>query len=200
MPRFSDQFRQATPVLRPVVRWLLARDTPVLATWAVELLAPEVTDRVLELGITLGFQLAAGFTRQGVVVAVDPSPAMVDRAEKQNAAAVRAGLAQFRLGQVPTLPFESGTFDRAFAVNNVQFWPDLQAGLTEVRRVLRPGGRLVLVIHPRWLTGLDEASAYVRELSGTVQEAGFLEPARSVMTVGPAPAYALVAHSPAEDN
>jgi SAM-dependent methyltransferase len=185
------------PVLRPVVRWLLARDTPVLATWAVELLAPEVTDRVLELGISLGFQLAAGFTRQGQVVAVDPSPGLLARAEEHNAAAVSDGRVQFRLGHLPSLPFETGSFDRALAVNNVQFWPDVPAALTEVRRVLRPGGRMVLVVHPRWLAGLDEASAFVRGLCGHVLAAGFLEPVCSTMLVGPVPAHSLVAHSPA---
>ena len=197
MPLLTAQFRQPTPVLRPVVRWLLARDTPALATWAVELLDPGLTDRVLELGISLGVQLAAGFTRQGLVVGVDPSPVLLARAEERNAAAIREGRMQFRPAQLPALPFESGSFDRVFAVNNIQLWPDLPTCLTEVRRVLRPGGRVVLVVHPRWLTDLDAASEYVRTLSRQVVETGFLAPACFTMTVGAAPAYALVAHSPA---
>jgi SAM-dependent methyltransferase len=163
----------------------------------VELLAPELTDRVLELGISLGFELAAGFTRQGLVVGVDPSPVLVARAEKRNAGAISAGRVQFRTAQFPTLPFESGSFDRVFAVNNLHLWPDLPTGLTEVRRVLRPGGRMVLVIHPRWLTDLHAAQGYLRALSGQVLEAGFVEPACLTTTVGPAPAHAVVAHSPA---
>ena len=197
MPLLTAQFRRPTPVLRPVVRWLLARDTPALATWAVELLAPELTDRVLELGISLGLQLAAGFTRRGLAVGVDPSPALLARAEERNAIAIREGRMQLRPAQLPTLPFESGSFDRVFAVNNIQLWPDLPACLTEVRRVLRPGGRVVFVVHPRWLTDIDAASDYVRALSAGVLDAGFLEPACFTMGFGAVPAYALVAHSPA---
>ncbi len=196
MPLLNAQLRQPASVLRPVVRWLLARDTPALAAWGVELLAPGLTDRVLELGISLGLPLAAGFTRQGLAVAVDPSPVLLARAQDRNTTAIREGRMQFHLAQLPTLPFESGSFDRVFAVNNIQLWPDLPACLTEVRRVLRPGGRVVLVVHPCWITEPDAASDYVRALSGGVLRAGFLEPAIFTMGLGAVPAYALVAHSP----
>ena len=43
-----------------------------------------------------------------------------------------------------TLPFPDETFDKAIAINSMQVWPDAVSGLREVRRVLKPGGIVVL--------------------------------------------------------
>ena len=42
------------------------------------------------------------------------------------------------------MPFDSDTFDKAIAINSMQVWPDTVSGLGEIRRVLRPGGRIGL--------------------------------------------------------
>jgi arsenite methyltransferase len=52
-------------------------------------------------------------------------------------------------------------------VNNVMLWPDWQAGFTELRRVLRPGGRMLLSVHEKWLPGGLTA------LAAAVDAAGF---------------------------
>jgi SAM-dependent methyltransferase len=41
----------------------------------------------------------------------------------------------------------------ALSVNNVSIWPDRLAGCAELARALRPGGRLLLSTHQRWLPG-----------------------------------------------
>jgi len=43
------------------------------------------------------------------------------------------------------------SMDVVIAVNNVQVWPDQLAGCSELARVLRPGGRLLLSAHQKWL-------------------------------------------------
>jgi SAM-dependent methyltransferase len=53
------------------------------------------------------------------------------------------------------------------AVNNVQLWPDWPAGFGELHRVLRPGGRLLLSAHDKWLPGGLAA------LTAAVTAAGF---------------------------
>lgn len=45
---------------------------------------------------------------------------------------------------VHALPFEDALFDTVLAVNTIYWWPDLQAGLREIKRVLRPGAPLVV--------------------------------------------------------
>jgi ubiquinone/menaquinone biosynthesis C-methylase UbiE len=49
---------------------------------------------------------------------------------------------------VECLPFEDNTFDKALAINSMQVWPDAVAGLQEMRRVLKPGGRIALGFTP----------------------------------------------------
>ena len=44
------------------------------------------------------------------------------------------------------MPFEAGEFDLVFCLQGLQFLPDCTAGLAEMRRVMKPGGRLVAIV------------------------------------------------------
>ena len=48
-------------------------------------------------------------------------------------------------GSVSSLPFPNRMFDLVTAVNSHYYWPDLVNDMQEVLRVLKPGGRLVLI-------------------------------------------------------
>jgi SAM-dependent methyltransferase len=75
------------------------------------------------------------------VVMVDSSPRMVELA--------RARGVDARVGDVQDLPFGDGEFDCAVAAWMLYHVPDLDRALSELRRVLRPGGRLVAVTNGR---------------------------------------------------
>src|SRR5690348_7423005 len=89
----------------------------------------------------LSFALAGSFRR---VVALDPSPGMREVVEQ--AARVR-GLPQVetREGGAESLPFEDSTFDLVGTRFSAHHWRKLEAGLREMRRVLRPGGCLLAI-------------------------------------------------------
>jgi ubiquinone/menaquinone biosynthesis C-methylase UbiE len=107
-----------------------ARDLIVAAVAAVRPL------RILEVGCGWG-ELATRLARDtgADVSAVDLSPRMVELA--------RAAGVQAEEGDVQGLPFADGQFDVVVAAWMLYHVPNLELALSELRRVLRPGGRLV---------------------------------------------------------
>jgi ubiquinone/menaquinone biosynthesis C-methylase UbiE len=75
------------------------------------------------------------------VVAIDQSERMVELTRQRGIDA--------RLGDVRELPFDDGEFDCAVAAWMLYHVPDIERALGELRRVLRPGGRLVAVTNSR---------------------------------------------------
>jgi arsenite methyltransferase len=99
-------------------------------------------DRVLEVGFggaALLERLSAEVSH-GCVVGVEISDEMLALGRKRLRKPLAAGRVVLRQGSVETLPCGDGEFDKACTVNTTYFWPDLAAGLSELRRVLRPGG------------------------------------------------------------
>ncbi len=125
---------------------IMARMNRKVAAWAIDLLGVHPSDRVLEVGFGpgVGIQLLAESASSGRVVGVDHSKDMVGQATVRNAKAIKAGRVDLRQGSVERLPFEDESFNSALAVNSMQVWPDAVAGLREIRRVMKTGGRIVL--------------------------------------------------------
>ncbi|GIH24467.1 hypothetical protein Aph01nite_27770 [Acrocarpospora phusangensis] len=111
-----------------------------------ELLAHGRDDRVLEVGYGPG-KLIALLASAGTVYGVDPSAEMRVQATARNRKKARTGQVDLRLGTADATGFPDGYFDGVISVNNVALWPDLEAGLRELHRVTRPGGRLVVAWH-----------------------------------------------------
>lgn len=94
----------------------------------------------------------------GVVVGLDLTPEMVDVARERHGQAA-SGLV---VGDVMRMPFADGAFDAVFAAGLISHLPDARAGLREIFRVCRSGGRLA-IFHPIGRAAL--ARRHGRELS-----------------------------------
>jgi ubiquinone/menaquinone biosynthesis C-methylase UbiE len=164
--------------------------------WAVGLLDVQPHDRALEIGFGPGVAVRE-FARRatsGLVVGIDHSEVMVRQARKRNAAAVRAGRVDLRLGTAERLPAFDASFDKILAVNSLMFWDDPVDRLVELRRLLRPGGRIAIAFQPRGPGATDETAAQAgEEIATQFGEAGFtdvhvdtleLQPTNAVCVLG----------------
>jgi ubiquinone/menaquinone biosynthesis C-methylase UbiE len=145
---------------------LMARTNAQCGAWVADLLEIGPSDSVLEVGFGPGVVVQRLSNLAAHVAGIDPSYEMVRQARARNAKAVESGRADLRRGSVDSLPFDSNTFDKAIAINSMQVWPDPVAGLSEIRRVLRPGSRIGL--------GFTRHSGQPQEgLTETLMAAGF---------------------------
>lgn len=123
---------------------LINRTPNQLALAALSACAGEI---VLELGFGPGEAVAA-LARAGCgqVHGIDHSAAMVAQAVRRNRRDVARGRVNLRHGDFARLPYPTASFDKVLAVNVAYFWRDARAILGEIRRVLRPGGTLVIYV------------------------------------------------------
>jgi SAM-dependent methyltransferase len=103
--------------------------------------------RVIEIGAGTGLNFAHYPPAVTEVVAVEPDPAMLRRAA---GTARRAPLrVRLRRGSAERLPFADDEFDTAVATLVLCSVADPALALQELRRVVRPGGRLLFLEHVR---------------------------------------------------
>jgi ubiquinone/menaquinone biosynthesis C-methylase UbiE len=104
--------------------------------------------KVLDLASGTGepaLSVARAVGPQGRVVATDLVPQMLEAA-RQNAAAQGLDNLEFRTADAESLPFSDGEFDRVTCRFGIMFFPDIPKAMAEVRRVLKPGGRVCFAV------------------------------------------------------
>jgi len=116
----------------------------------LELLAAQHDERILEIGSGTGaaiIQLARAVGVRGHVVGIDLSEGMHDVADERLASSGLSTIADLRVACIPPIPAGDRSFDAAFMAFTLELFPDevITTVLQEIRRILRPGGRLVVV-------------------------------------------------------
>lgn len=148
----------------------------------------QLGQRVLDVGCGPGYfarLLARAVGPGGQVVGIDPSPEMIAYASRK---AGRASNCQFRVGTAESLDLPTAHFDVVVSSLVMHHLPeDLRVpALHEMRRVLRPGGTLLVADAqmPRYglgyrlfavVTGLSHMARMVPDLGSLAAEAGFVE-------------------------
>lgn len=151
---------------RRIIRSFVARLFPDLHANA------EKQARILDVGCGTGANLEM-LSEFGVAEGVDVSPEALSFCQGR-------GLENVKLGAAEALPYDDNSFDLVTGLDVVEHLDDDLAGLKEMRRVLRPGGRTVLFVPAfMFLWGVqDDISNHrrrytLKELKQVVTEAGF---------------------------
>jgi ubiquinone/menaquinone biosynthesis C-methylase UbiE len=117
-----------------------------ITTAVYQRLKLEPGERVLEIGFGNGRLLPQLLSHADDLsyVGLDIAETMVVEAITFNAELVAAGQASFQRSAAEAIPYPDARFDKVFAVNVIYFWPDPVKALSEMRRVLHPGGISVI--------------------------------------------------------
>ena len=148
LPR--EMMQHAYPLLYELEEshwWYLGRRR-IIASF-VKQICEQVTDhrpRILDVGCGTGANVKM-LSQFGDAEGVDISPDALQFCRER-------GLDNIKLGAAEELPYEDGTFDLVTALDVVEHLDDDVGGLREMRRVLRPGGRVLLFVPTfMWLWG-----------------------------------------------
>jgi SAM-dependent methyltransferase len=118
-----------------------------LTRWGLTKVEIAENATVLDIGCGGGrtIEHLASLARLGKAVGIDHSEDSVAVARKRNQQLIANGRVEIIHGSVSSMPFSDATFDCVSAVETYYFWPDIAADLTEVRRVMKPSGQLVII-------------------------------------------------------
>jgi ubiquinone/menaquinone biosynthesis C-methylase UbiE len=145
-PRVNQCLKPTGWLGRVVLRNMNSRHSKV-TDWGLSHISVERHNTILEVGCGGGKTVSklAALAAQGKVYGIDYSQESVTVARKTNKRWISAGRVEIIEASVSQLPFCENTFDLATAVETHFWWPDIPAGMSEIFRVLKPGGTLTII-------------------------------------------------------
>jgi arsenite methyltransferase len=141
-------------------------------------------DKYLEIGFGSGLFIKNYASHVAKIAGVDLSEEMINLASSINKKLIKSGKAEFKHGNVSSLPWENDEFTVVVGIETFFFWQEPMASLREIFRVLIPGGRLVLEMAWNKEDGLDHTEDIDKfnlklysadELTEMLQESGFTD-------------------------
>ncbi|MEP2989799.1 MAG: class I SAM-dependent methyltransferase [Parasphingorhabdus sp.] len=114
----------------------------------IELIAPAAGYNILEIGFGTGkmLEMMADLEPSLVLAGIEPTQTMLDVALGRSGLRHWGGQLDLQLGDASNLPWKSQKFDAVAALHCFQFWDQPVRAVSEILRVLKPSGKLVIVL------------------------------------------------------
>lgn len=138
----------------------IARQTMMVAEDICRVADPRPTQSVLDVACGSGNVALVAARRYCNVAGIDIADNLIDRAKLR--AAAEGSAIDFRVGDAQALPYPDASFDVVTSVFGVMFAPEQEKAASELLRVCRPGGRIVLA---NWMPegfGIDFFGAHAK--------------------------------------
>jgi ubiquinone/menaquinone biosynthesis C-methylase UbiE len=115
-------------------------------------------DHIVDIGCGSGVTVRSALKRGATVTGVDPAPVMLRVARLTTWRPSWRHHATWKQGTAESLPVADACADAAWSLATVHHWDDVDAGLAEVERVLKPGGTFVAMEGVRVVGATDHRS------------------------------------------
>jgi ubiquinone/menaquinone biosynthesis C-methylase UbiE len=177
---------------RPVVELLTALAMTVGRAPVARAIISEArltaADRAADIGCGPGTAVRQAARRGVPVTGIDQSSVALRLARVLTPARAEASIMWIR-GSAERLPLPDGSATVIWSISSVHHWQDLAAALTEVRRVLAPGGRVLLAERLTRPDARGHAAhgftrAQAEDLARALASAGFAAPRSTILTAG----------------
>lgn len=182
------QVRKPSRVFGRVLTTTMNASHSKMTDWGMQYAPIEKQFTILDVGCGGGRTIRkhAAAAPDGTVYGVDYAAGSVAASRAENREAIEKGRVEVQQASVSQLPFPDAKFDLVSAVETIYYWPDPTKDLQEVLRVLKPGGRVIVIcetyIGGRWSTFKAPAMMLIRaknftidEYKGLLTSAGFIE-------------------------
>jgi SAM-dependent methyltransferase len=142
-----DQARKPTGWLGRFTLWTFNIQHSKVTDWGLKHVSIEKHDTILDVGCGGGLTVhkLAAIATEGKVYGIDFSEESVAASRGTNQQWIKMGRVEIQYGSVSHLPFLDHMFDLVTAVETHYFWPELVADMREVLRVLKPGGKFIIM-------------------------------------------------------
>lgn len=161
MSRFSEyigsQFGNPRGITGAVCCFLMNVINRAMYRETAALISTQPHRKILDIGYGNGYLLKClDKALEPELYGIDISPDMRAAAAKRNRKAAAAGRLHLETGDCCSLPYADQMFSAVSSINTIYFWSDPVKGLSEIRRVLLPGGCLYNAVYSRqWLDKLS---------------------------------------------
>jgi SAM-dependent methyltransferase len=178
----------------------------------VDAIDPQPHERVIDIGAGMGAGAMRAASTGTHVIAVEPTPFMRRVLATRRMFSRRRSNIEVIDGAAERIPVADRSIDAVWAVNTMHHWIDVERGVAEVARVLRPGGRLLLVDevftdpshpdHDRLGSRHDDdhhgfTMVDADQMGGLLRAAGFLDVVASNRQMAGRPVIDVTAKAPA---
>ena len=141
----GKQVKKPTKFVGRIFARMMNNSHSALTDWALTHLPIDQGATVLDVGCGGGRTIEKLAQTADLVCGVDYAAGSVAESKSHNKLLIAEGKVHIECASVSTLPFTSDFFDVVTAIETQYYWPDVSNDMREILRVLKPGGRLMVV-------------------------------------------------------
>lgn len=144
----AKQFAHPQGLGGRVIGFIMNHQNRPLYDETIRLLSLADADNVLDIGCGNGFVLDLLARQHNATFAgIDPSQEIIEAALRRNDKYIKNRQMSFTCQDASCLSFKQASFSKAYTINTVYFWSDLDGPMREIHRVLKPGGTFINTLY-----------------------------------------------------